>query len=72
MMNRLPAYLMVIVIGCLCITFGVTHVLPPKIQWTLLISGILLNMFAIILLYFFLQKEDAHRSKQRVKKKQLP
>ena len=70
-MNRLPAYLMVIVIGCLCITFGVTHILPPKIQWTLLIGGILLNMIAIILLYFFLQKEDARMRKDGTKKKPL-
>ncbi|WP_010307478.1 hypothetical protein [Kurthia senegalensis] len=70
-MNRLPAYLMVIVIGCLCITFGVTHILPPKIQWTLLIIGILLNMIAIILLYFFLQKEDARAHKNGTKKKPL-
>ena len=60
-MNRLPAYLICIVIGCLSITFGITRVLPPKIQWACLIGGILLNIISVILLYFLLQKQDAKK-----------
>ncbi len=60
-MNRLPAYLICIVIGCLSITFGMTRVLPPYIQWACLIGGILLNIISVILLYFFLQKQDVKK-----------
>lgn len=57
-MNRLPAYLICIVIGCLSITFGMTRVLPPMAQWICLVFGIILNLIAVLLLYFFLQKQD--------------
>lgn len=48
-MNRLPAYLICIVIGCLCITFGMTRVLPPMAQWICLGFGIILNFIAVLL-----------------------
>lgn len=57
-MNRLPAYLICIVIGCLSITFGMTRMLPPIVQWCCLIFGIVLNLVAVVLLYIFLQKQD--------------
>ncbi|MBM7699943.1 putative membrane protein YkgB [Kurthia huakuii] len=60
-MNRLPAYLVCIVIGCLSITFGMTRTLPLAIQWACLIGGIVLNIIAVVLLYFFLQKQDTKK-----------
>lgn len=57
-MKRLPAYLILIVIGCLSVTFGMTLVLPLMAQWFCLIFGFIINLVAVLLLYFFLQKHD--------------
>ncbi|MGM9967590.1 MAG: hypothetical protein ACI383_08925 [Rummeliibacillus sp.] len=67
MFKRLPLYLILIAIGSLCITFGVTKDIPLNIQWILLIGGTLLNIISLFALMIFLAKTDSKVTKSKFK-----
>ncbi|MGE7772027.1 hypothetical protein ACQKMK_16025 [Viridibacillus arvi] len=60
MLKGLPLYMVLIAVGSLSITFGMTRNLPLTMQWILLISGTILNIISLIGLFIFLAKQDSN------------
>ncbi|WP_169786386.1 hypothetical protein [Viridibacillus arvi] len=53
--------MVLIAVGSLSITFGMTRNLPLTMQWILLISGTILNIISLIGLFIFLAKQDSNK-----------
>lgn len=63
----LLVYIVLIAIGSLSITFAVTKDIPLRMQWTMLIGGILLNVISLIALMIFLAKPDSKTTNSKTK-----